>query len=391
MKLTLDSKLNLQSIEIRPDKKNYIVEDPKSGEFYEMPKICIDAIELMNKGNRLGEVEMVLKQDYPEEDVEVISFAEQLVEFSLVKEIDGVQVTAAKQTRTSNGFEWISPKVARLFFNKVSNKIYMMLLILNVLFIILNPELLPNYKDVFLFDSMMFNMLLYVSISLVLILIHEFGHILAIRSFNLPAKLDIGNRLFLVVFEADLSAAWKLPSRNRNPLYFAGMSFEQVVIFISFIITLYFAEANSLLTGILGIVIFDILVKTVYQFCFYMKTDMYYIIENISGHYNLMENVLQYLRRWLPFIKKDTTTEAYQNELIGIRIYSTFYLVGILTTFLLIGIYVLPQAIYAYSNSIANLLESPANPLFWDSIVFLGLTILMVGLLLYARLKKNKT
>lgn len=388
MKLTLDSMLSLYDVQIRPDKKNYIVEDA-SGEFYEMPKICIDAIELINQGHSLGDIETVLKKDYPGEDVDIIAFTKQLIEFGLVKEIDGVEVTTTKQIRASNGFEWISPNVASFFFNKISNKLYIMLFILNVLFIILNPELLPNYKDVFLYDSMMFNMLLYVSISLLLILIHEFGHILAIRSFRLPAKLDIGNRLFLVVFEADLTAAWKLPSKNRNPLYFAGMSFEQVIIFISFILTLFFVEDNSLLAGILGIVIFDIFIKTIYQFCFYMKTDMYYIIENISGHYNLMENVQQHLRKWLPFIKLDTSTEAYQNEMLGIRIYSTFYIIGILTTFVLIGIYVFPQAFYAYSNSISHLWESPSNPLFWDSVVFIGLTILMIGLLLYAKLKKN--
>ncbi|WP_026907231.1 hypothetical protein [Paucisalibacillus globulus] len=390
MKLTLDSRLNLYYLQIRPDKKHFIVEDSASGEFYEMPKICIDAIELIKKGKNLGEIEVLLKEEYLEEEVEIISFAEQLVEFGLVKEIDGERVTVTKQSRTSNGFNWISPKLAKIFFNKITNKFYIILFFINVLLIILNPTLLPNYKDVFLFDSMMFNMLMYMSISLVLILIHEFGHILAIRSYNLPAKLDIGNRLFLVVFEADLTSAWKLPSKQRNPLYFAGMSFEQVIIFISFILTLYFAEGNSLITGILGIVIFDIFIKTLYQFFFYMKTDMYYVIENITGHYNLMENGKQYLRKWLPFLKKDSTTQAYQNELLGIRIYSTFYIIGILTTFVLIGIYVLPQAIFAYSQSVSYLWDSPSNPLFWDSIVFLGLTILMLGLLAYARLKKNK-
>jgi putative peptide zinc metalloprotease protein len=391
MKLTLNSKLNLQDLEIRQDKKNFIVEDSTSGEFYEMPKICIDAIELMNKGESLGEIGNVLNKDYPEEEVEIVSFAKQLVEFGLVKEVDGKTVTITKKNHQPNGFQWISPKFAKLFFNKITNKLYILLLFINIFFIIFNPELLPHYKDVFLFDSMMFNMLTYLSIAFVLILIHEFGHILAIRSHHLPAKLDIGNRWFLVVFEADLTAAWKLESKQRNPLYFAGMSFEQVILFASFILTLVFTGESSLFVGILGVVIFDIFIKTLYQFCFYIKTDMYYILENITGYYNLMENGKQYLRKWLPFLKKDTTTEAYEEELEGTRLYSWFYLFGIVVTFILIGFFVLPQTLYAYSESISYLFKYPGQPLFWDSIAFLGQTILMIGLLLYARLKKNRT
>ena len=52
-------------IEIRKDKKHYIVEDQTSGEFYEMPEVCIDAINLINQGEQLGEIERELKEKLP--------------------------------------------------------------------------------------------------------------------------------------------------------------------------------------------------------------------------------------------------------------------------------------------------------------------------------------
>lgn len=45
-----------------------------------------------------------------------------------------------------------------------------------------------------------------------------------------------------------------------------------------------------------------------------MKTDMYYLCENMTGSYNLMENGKQYLRKWIPFIKQDSTTETLQGK-----------------------------------------------------------------------------
>ena len=50
MSLTYNSTLLLVPIKIRKEKKHFIVEDKTSGEFYEMPEVCIDAIDLINKG-----------------------------------------------------------------------------------------------------------------------------------------------------------------------------------------------------------------------------------------------------------------------------------------------------------------------------------------------------
>lgn len=389
MNVTLESTLSLVDLEIRQDKKHYIVEDNQTGEFYEMPKVCIDAIELINNGKGLAEIEQILKTNYPNEDVEIIPFVEQLVEFGLVKEIDGEIVTTSQKNKSANAFNWISAKFASIFFNKISNKIYLLLLFINIGFILLHPELLPHYQDIFIFDSMIANMLTYMGVSLILILIHEFGHILAIRSHGLPTKLDIGNRLFLIVFETDLTSAWKLSPSQRNSLYFAGMSFEQVILFIAFSLTLLIGDSNPLLFGLIGIIIFDIFVKTIYQFSFFMKTDIYFIIENITGSYNLMESGKNYLSKWLPFIKQDTTTTVYKGELSAVRLYSVFYVIGILLITCLFALYFLPQMIAIFAH-IWKYLWTPSSQYFWEAIVLLGLSILMIGLLIYAKFRSIK-
>ena len=225
-------------------------------------------------------------------------------------------------------------------------------------------------------------------ISLVLIIIHEFGHILAIRSYDLPAKLGIGNRLIFVVFETDLTSAWKLAPRQRNILYFAGMSFEQVIVLVALTLQLLIPEANAILIGILGIVVFDIFIKTLYQCCFYMKTDIYYFIENSTGCYNLMESGKHYLSRWLPFLRSDSNdVETFDGEQRIIRMYSVFYIVGILLSLSLLVFYFLPQAYYAYSQVFSNLLWSTTPSAFWDAIAFLGQTVLLLALLVYSKRK----
>ncbi|SHG05792.1 zinc metalloprotease [Ornithinibacillus halophilus] len=386
MKLTSQSTLSLTPLQIRQDKKNYIVEDTQSGEFFEMPKVCIDAIERMKTGETLGEIEHVLKEAYPNEDVELIPFAKQLIDFGLVQTVDGEEITHKKSNQMPAGMQWIPEKWGRFFFNKITSRIYFLLFFGNILFILWNPSLLPSYKDIFVFDSMMVNIIVFMVISLLLILIHEFGHVLAIRAHGLPAKLDIGRRLFFIVFETDLTPAWKLDSKQRNQLYFAGLAFEQVILFIAFSLILIYGNVHPLVGGLLGIIVFDLVIKFIYQCCFYMKTDLYYVVENVTSCYNLMERGKEVLKSWNPIrkITAHSALEENEDDEKVIRYYSVFYVCGVVLTFGLFVIYFLPQTVYAFTRSINHVIEHPmTNPYFWDGIAFLFQTVLMVGLFIW--------
>ena len=394
MKVSLQSEITLYPLSIQKDKKNYIVEESISGDFFELPEISVDAIKRLGKGEGLAAIEKALQDSYPEEEVDIVEFVEQLVELGLVLDVDGVQVNRKKEKQGKSvsgagGFLWIPSSVGRLFFNRTMNKVYLLLLVTNVLMLILNPELFPHYKDIFLFDSMVLNMISYLFISMVLILIHEFGHVLAIRSYDLPAKLSIGTRLIFIVFETDLTQAWKLDPKKRNMLYLAGMSFEQIILFLSFGFMLLFPDANFV--GILSIIVLDIFIKSIYQCCFYMKTDVYYVVENVTGCYNLMESGKIYLGS---FFKKHRKAgkdhkEMFQDEWNFVRMYSVFYIVGVFLTLLLTVLYFVPQLYYTFTTIYLNILRPEESAAFWDAIVFFIQTMFMLILLVYLARKQR--
>jgi putative peptide zinc metalloprotease protein len=335
MKLHEESRLTLYPLQIRPDKKHFIVEDEVTGEFYEMPKVCIDAIEQLNQGKSLRKVEAQLLQAYPSEEVDMMDFANQLIEYGLVKEIDGQATESVKKTQSVSGMGWLSPRLGRLFFNPISNTIYSIFFIMNITLMILHPELLPHYRDIFLVDSMLLNVFIYAAISFLFLMIHEFGHMLAIRSYGLPTKLSIGHRLFFIVLETDLTSAWKLAPRERLKLYLGGMAFEQVILSTTILLSLALGGSTSFWVSVLPIIIFDISMKTIYQCCIYMKTDLYYVVENITGCYNLMENSKQSLSKWLPFLKQKEQTKPFTGESLTIHLYSIIYLIGLPLTIII--------------------------------------------------------
>jgi putative peptide zinc metalloprotease protein len=389
MSLTLNSNLSLVPIEIRKDNTRFIIEDQISGEFYEMPAICIDAIKFINQGEHLGKIERILKAKYPNEEVDLIDFAEQLIDLQLIDSINGEKVERQNKKNEKLGFLWISPKIGKFFFNKVTYPIYWLLFILNIVIFILHPSLFPHYEDIFVFEIMVLNVVFWMVVTFLFVLIHEFGHVLAMRAFNLPTKLEIGHRMFFVVLLTDMSPVWRLTPKDRNVLFLAGLCFDTVLLSISLILQLVVPNHQWLLMGLMNLAVFDILLRMLFQCCIYMKTDLYFVFENISGCYNLMENTKQTIRQRFSFLKPTASEEViFSGEKKTVFIYSLFYLLGIILTVVLYFMYYIPEVIYAAKKLLPGFTQPPSSLLFWDALVFSLQVGIFITLLLYSWRKK---
>ncbi|MEH7097287.1 hypothetical protein [Neobacillus vireti] len=391
MSLSLSSHLLLVPVEIRQDKRNFIVEDINTGDFYEMPEICIEAIHLINEGTHLGSIEAQLKEKYPNEDVDLLEFASLLMEMNLVAKLDGENIERFSNPvlKSERGFLWIPPKMGKLFFNRTANYIYAALFFMNLFLFISKPTLVPQYKDLFIFKYMTFNIPAWLVITFVLVCIHELGHVLAMRAHSLPTKLEVGHRLFLIVLETDMSSVWKLPSKQRNILYLAGLSFDTVILSITLVSKLTVSDSSNILQGVMNIIILDTFIRMVYQLCVYMKTDFYFVLENVSGCYNLMENAQQMIRKKLPILQtNEIKDEVFVGERKTVLIYSIFYFIGVLLTVSLYIFFYIPQVLFAWKKVFPGFSYGPGSNSFWDAIAFsLQITIGLV-LLLYSWRKK---
>ncbi|MFD0828374.1 hypothetical protein ACT8ZR_22370 [Neobacillus sp. M.A.Huq-85] len=383
MSVSYSSFLKLVEIEIHRDKKNYIVEDQASGEFYEMKEICIDAIHLISQGIQLGEIEHQLRTKYPNEDVDLIEFADQLISLNLIAEINGVKIECNQREKEDLGFLWIPSIIGRIFFNRYAYIVYSFLFFVNIILLIINPSLFPHYKDLFVLDSMSLILPLLFVLRSLLVLIHEFGHIMALRSYNLPAKINVGHRLFLLVLETDMSTVWKLPAKDRNKLFLAGICFDTVILFFALAGQMFFAPISGFFLSLMKIVVLDIFFRMVYQCCIYMKTDFYYLIENCSGCYNLMENAQGLLRGLIPFGKSLTTGEIlFESEKKTVIGYSILYFIGVGLTVFLYIFYFFPELFYSIKEVIPGFKTFPSSISFWDSTLFILQIVLFFYLLI---------
>lgn len=116
MELTLNSTVYLHTIQFRKEQKNYIVKDTITGEKYEMPPLWIDALAMMRDGFLLGEIEEKLKEEYPDEEINMLAFTRQLLELELVGMVDGEEIACTKK-KEKDYLAWLRPRVEQFFLS----------------------------------------------------------------------------------------------------------------------------------------------------------------------------------------------------------------------------------------------------------------------------------
>jgi hypothetical protein len=115
-----------------------------------------------------------------------------------------------------------------------------------------------------------------------------------------------------------------------------------------------------------------------------MKTDLYFVFENISGCYNLLENAQNYFKQKLFYKKAKLKTEMFPGEKRVVISYGFFYLIGMAITMSMFFVYYIPQLIYLVKITLPGLVLPYTDLHFWDSFVTILQLIFGIGLLLYS-------
>jgi putative peptide zinc metalloprotease protein len=381
------STTKIRTYQVTQTRDRYMIEIEGQSEFFELEKPGFEAIERLASGESIEEVQLALQGRYPEEEIEMTPFIQQLIEMGIVVSIDGQTLhTKQEEAKLKRGFLWIPVSLGRVFFHPITLCVYAGLLLFNLYHFMTAPHRFPSYVDLFPYSLLSANLITWLLLSLALLLIHEVGHVLALRSFDLPGGWRISNRLFFIVMETEMREIWRLPVRSRNIPYLGGMCMDQVVLFILLQVGNGLDASNTLMLGVVKIAIFQIVMMTIFQFMLFMKTDMYYVLENITGCHNLMEN----MKAWLK-AKISGNLDAlalFRGELRMIKVYSVIYVIGMCGMGGIFAAYYAPQMVYMISSSIGQLSNSRSSWQAIDSSMILLLVLAQVILLLYIWLSK---
>ncbi|WP_086666536.1 hypothetical protein [Lentzea kentuckyensis] len=313
------------------------------------------------------------------EDVDIEDVVAGLGELDLIRR-SGELATESAPVRFS--------RLGAALFSPVAWVVYAGLAGWALFVMVFNADLRPSYHNIFFSDYyMVIQAGLFVA-AIPLLLMHESFHALAGRRLGVKSRLRIGRRLYFIVLETSLDGLVAVPRRKRYLPIVAGLLADLIGIAVCTIAADLTRHPDGSLSGVgrfLLAVAFAALLRVIWQFFFYLRTDIYVLVTTVLGCVDLHGAARQIVRnRFRRLFGRDETDESLLHPVDRqvARWYSWLVVAGYtasLTTFVLAGA---PVA-YRFATGVIGRItgDGVPAPLLLDSVVFGGVAIAQCAVL----------
>lgn len=359
---------------------NFKITEEKNGNFflvfndenYIVNKDVIDVIRLIKKYQTIDKVTKSNKNFTKDFLIKVVNL---LISINCVKSVgdtkfklDHTHLNIQKKKRI------ITNKIASIFFSMPMRILFIILFITTAFIIVTNNKYIPNYKDYFFSENYLLCILVAFIYGWFSAFKHEFSHFLAARSRNILSKLSVDTRIVFLVTETTFNGIYKIKEEKRYRLYLAGMAtdfmFMAIYILLLFLNDsqiIYFSEGFYLLLKSFILIEF---LAILWQFLFFMRTDLYYCVADYFDKENLLKDTKKYYSNIFNKIK--------QKKDIILLSFGLFFIFGVFITIIRFGLYILPikvqiiyKSLYFIFLSIINNSLLVQDFLYYITILFL--------------------
>lgn len=409
--LSGDSRLELTDLGIVEQEGVFIVGDRAQGTFVQLPHIGVTVIERLRTGASIAEVAATFRADAAHTaaggmsgeniadasaDVDVLDFAHALLELGFIKAIDGV---ATPSTGTGEPQRrWITgprPEMVRWLFSRPAWCLYSLLFAGCIAIQIASPSYRPHSSDFLFLSDPLASIAILTLISLATVGGHECFHWLAGCAQGVSARFAISRRLYFLVFETDLTQLWSLPRRHRYGPFLAGMAFDSMVLSATItgrlLITSGTVTLPATASRLLAAVAILITTNLVWQFCVFLRNDLYLVLSTLLGCVNLWRIAVLMIKRTLWCLTSDEKADlnaADDRSRWHARWYSWLCVAGFIGAGWYAA-YIVAPMIWRVMRSLTNDLASlpVTSPRFWEALTFGVLALLPLLLMLYILLR----
>lgn len=377
----------------QPDGDEVIIGHPDRVSFLAIPKEAAEVIGWLAGGVTIGGAQDLFREKYGE-SLDMEGFLDTLENKGFIRlaspgDGDPIPDPLDRPPKTFH-FAWISARFARLFFNPFSLTLYGLLILAGIGLAISRPHLLPGWRSLAFQDHFLTVGLMVLGLNLLATFLHEMGHLLAARSVGVGARMGLGNRLWVLVAETDVTGLWALPRASRYLPFLAGALVDAIS--GSSLLLLLFAWDSGLLAspdrGVVQIfeaLLLGYILRITWQCYLFLRTDFYYVIANFFRCKDLLKDTEVFLknqaaRLWSRFERTDQS-HIPRSELRFIRFYAWIWVLGrgvALYVFIMIQV---PLLVHYATAIFSRLVEGPkVNPaVFSESLAVSLLSLLLAG------------
>ncbi|WP_446038340.1 hypothetical protein [Streptomyces sp. SID1121] len=297
----------------------------------------------------------------------------------------GFTRTADEALAETAPLRWV--RLSRAVFSPYAWFCYAALVLAAVVMMVRTPSLVPtSYDLVFSSYYSVVNLTLLVAVT-PLIALHEIFHALAGRRLGIRSRVSMSYRFYFLVVETALDGLVAVPRRKRYLPILAGMLADVLVLSALVVLAGVLGGAGgdpSLAGRICLSVAFATFTRLLWQFFFYLRTDIYVLITTVLGNFDLHTVALKTLRnRFFRLVgRRDRVTDlstAYPVDLKAARWYSWLVLVGYTISLSTTLFALLPVFVHMFLGSVERFGSGESSGLrLLDAVGFLVLLLAQI-------------
>ncbi|TDD43829.1 hypothetical protein E1286_28255 [Nonomuraea terrae] len=359
---------------VRRDGDEWIVGRVDSGDFVAVPEEGLRAIRLLQDGMDVEEVEARLLRETGA-DLDVADFVAALSEAGLVAEVGGRPVPSPPPLRPS--LPWLRPRHLRWALSPALHLALAVPIAAGAVCLALRPSIFPDWEAAFWSDTGTVVLLTWAAILWLTIGLHELAHLVAARAAGVPARMSLGTRLQFLVAQTDVSGVWPAPRRVRVVVYLSGTVLDLALCGIA-VVWAYVAGPHPLTS----LVILIQLVRVAGQLLVFMRTDLYFLLQDLTGCRNLYGDGAAYVRHLLRG-RHGSLAALPPRERRSVRVYAVLQAVGTVVCLAVAVLVTVPLMLTLVVRAVQSLLAAEDAAGVADALVVLA--IIVVPDLLWAR------
>lgn len=286
------SRVRLRRLSQRRDGDGWVIGRVEAGDFIAVPDVAHRVLALLGQGHAVDEVAALLRAETGK-GFAVGSFVAALDDLGFVSALDDEARPDPAVPKPS--LPWLRPAHVRWLLHPAVLVVVAGCAVAIVVLLASHPALIPSYR--MLVWSRYAGLVLAVNaaIAWTLVLAHELAHLAVARAAGAPARITISTRLQFLTAQTDVSGVWGSPRRTRMTVYLAGMALN-VCVAAACLLVLVAAGPHGLARQLLCVVVAETAIALPVQFMVFMRTDLYFVLQDLTRCANLYADGSAYLR-----------------------------------------------------------------------------------------------
>ncbi|MEV6987510.1 hypothetical protein AB0M95_40500 [Sphaerisporangium sp. NPDC051017] len=356
--------VELHEVGFRRDRDEWIVGRVDSGDFVAVPSAGLRAIQLLQEYGSVEETERRLFEETGTR-LDVAGFVAGLTEAGLVAAVDGratgspVPPPPTLPRLTARHVRWaLSPRL---------HIAVALIIVVGAVTLVYRPELMPGWRDLLWSSHGTAVLLTQIAVGWSLILLHELAHLSTARAAGVPGRIRLGTRLQFLAAQTDVSGIWLAERRIRMTVYLAGMAVDCAVCGVCVILT-----ATTGRHPILAVVMLTALTMVATQFLVFMRTDLYFVLQDLTGCRNMYRDAGAYLLHLVSGRRRPNPLAALPvAERRALRWYTPLAALGTAGCLSIALLITLPATLVLLTRAFETLSRPPSPAQFADALVTL--------------------